>query len=406
MSSALAELPSYQERPALLAERRNAKMARSAHAYMRGNTVKFYEWLETAAGKAIPAGPSIWICGDCHVGNLGPVANLEGRVDIQIRDLDQTVVGNPAHDLIRLGLSLATAARSSDLPGVTTARMIEEMVIGYDEAIKDGHRRRREPDGDAKAVHRVLQAALRRRWKNLARERIEDLRPTIPRGDKFWELTKDENRQLESLIASDELRILITALRKRDDDAKIRLLDSAYWVKGCSSLGRLRYAALVGVGGKKSKTGDVCFLDIKEATAAAAPRAPEAVVPRDHAQRVVQGAHHLAPNLGERMLAGRFSEKSVVIRELMPQDLKLEIDQLTQREAVSAARFLATVVGEAHARQLDRTTRRGWRAALGQRRSKNIDAPSWLWTSIVELMASHEAGYLEHCRRYSLTPTH
>jgi uncharacterized protein (DUF2252 family) len=26
---------------------------------------------------------------------------------IQIRDLDQTVIGNPAHDLIRLGLSLA-----------------------------------------------------------------------------------------------------------------------------------------------------------------------------------------------------------------------------------------------------------------------------------------------------------
>jgi uncharacterized protein (DUF2252 family) len=406
MSGAPAELPSFQERPALLAERRNAKMARSAHAYVRGNTVKFYEWLETAAGKAIPAGPSIWICGDCHVGNLGPIADLDGRVDIQIRDLDQTVIGNPAHDLIRLGLSLATAARSSDLPGVTTARMIEEMVIGYDDALKDGHRRKREPDGDAKAVHRVLQAALRRRWKNLARERIEDVRPTIPRGDKFWELTPTEKRQLEALIDSGDLRTLVTALSKRDDDARITLLDSAYWVKGCSSLGRLRYAALVGVRGKKSKAGDICFLDIKEATAAAAPHAPDVDMPRDHAERVVQGAYHLAPNLGERMLAGRFGEKSVVIRELMPQDLKLEIDQLTQREAVSAARFLATVVGEAHARQLDRACRRGWRNTLAQRRPKNIDAPSWLWTSIVELMASHEAGYLEHCRRYSLTPVH
>ena len=106
-------------------------MARSAHAYMRGNTVKFYEWLDTAAGKSLPDGPSVWICGDCHVGNLGPVANLAGRVNIQIRDLDQTVIGNPVHDLIRLGLSLATAARSSDLPGVTTARMIEEMMAGY-----------------------------------------------------------------------------------------------------------------------------------------------------------------------------------------------------------------------------------------------------------------------------------
>ena len=41
------------------------------------------------------------------MGNLGPVANPEGDVEIQIRNLDQTVIGNPAHDLIRLGLSLA-----------------------------------------------------------------------------------------------------------------------------------------------------------------------------------------------------------------------------------------------------------------------------------------------------------
>src|ERR1700753_213135 len=110
--------PSPEDRSALLADRRNAKMARSAHAYMRGNTVKFYEWLETSSARAIPEGPAVWICGDCHVGNLGPVASLDGHVDIQIRDLDQTVIGNPAHDLIRLALSLATAARSSDLPGV------------------------------------------------------------------------------------------------------------------------------------------------------------------------------------------------------------------------------------------------------------------------------------------------
>ena len=39
--------PPAKDRAAYLAERRNAKMARSAHAYMRGNTVKVYEWLET-----------------------------------------------------------------------------------------------------------------------------------------------------------------------------------------------------------------------------------------------------------------------------------------------------------------------------------------------------------------------
>ncbi len=110
-------------------------MARSAHAYVRGNTVQFYQWLKECSVDRLPQGPPVWICGDCHVGNLGPVANADGQVEIEIRDLDQTVIGNPAHDLIRLGLSLATAARGSDLPGVTTAVMMEQMVKGYQSAL-------------------------------------------------------------------------------------------------------------------------------------------------------------------------------------------------------------------------------------------------------------------------------
>src|SRR6187402_1117819 len=109
------------ERGRRLIEARNLKMARSAHAYVRGSTTQFYEWLADS-GSNLPAGPSVWICGDCHMGNLGPIANAKGRVEIQIRDLDQAVIGNPAHDLIRLALSLASAARGSDLPGITTAR--------------------------------------------------------------------------------------------------------------------------------------------------------------------------------------------------------------------------------------------------------------------------------------------
>jgi hypothetical protein len=81
---------------ALVAER-NRKMAASAHAYVRGSIVKFYEWLEASNRPALPDGQSTWICGDCHVGNIGPVASADGRLSIQIRDLDQTVIGNPAN---------------------------------------------------------------------------------------------------------------------------------------------------------------------------------------------------------------------------------------------------------------------------------------------------------------------
>jgi uncharacterized protein (DUF2252 family) len=112
------------DRASTLRTQQSLKMARSAHAYVRGSTVKFYEWLEAQKRGSLPEGPAVWICGDCHAGNLGPVAALDGRIAIQIRDLDQTVIGNPAHDIIRLALSLATASRGSDLPGVTTARIL------------------------------------------------------------------------------------------------------------------------------------------------------------------------------------------------------------------------------------------------------------------------------------------
>jgi uncharacterized protein (DUF2252 family) len=101
------------------------------------------------------------------------------------------------------------------------------------------------------------------------------------------------------------------------------------------------------------------------------------------------------------MMSATLLRRPVVLRELMPQDLKLEMDSLTRDEAVEAARFLASVVGKAHARQMDAATRKRWFAELNRNRSKSLDAPNWLWTSMVQLVAEHEAAYLNHCRRYA-----
>jgi uncharacterized protein (DUF2252 family) len=388
-------------RLAVLEERRKLKMARSAHAYVRGNTLQFYEWLNAGSGDKLPQGPPIWICGDCHLGNLGPVANADGKVEIEIRDLDQTVIGNPAHDLIRLGLSLATAARGSDLPGVTTALMMEQMVLGYQSALVSGQTKKPAKNSkELQPIEKVLNQSMNRKWRHLAQERIEDVKPTIPLGERFWALDKNEKTEIAKLFETEEVRKLITSFKHRDDDAKIRVLDAAYWMKGCSSLGRLRYAVLLGVGPKKDK--EFCLVDIKEAVRAAAPAAKNADMPKDFAKRVVTGASRLSPFLGERMLAAKFLSRSVVLRELMPQDLKLEMDRLTREEAVAAAGFLAGVVGKAHARQMDAATRKHWAAQLTRNRSKDLNAPNWMWNSIVELIASHETAYLEHCRRYAM----
>jgi uncharacterized protein (DUF2252 family) len=387
--------PKPSQRRACLLNGQNLKMAQSAHAYVRGNTAKFYEWLEKAEG-TVPDGPAIWICGDCHVGNLGPVANAEGDVEIGIRDLDQTVIGNPAHDLIRLGLSLATAARGSDLPGVTTALMLEQMVKGYTSALQANGRKKPLHGDGLKPVQLVMKEALKRKWRHLAQERIEDVHPTIPLGRRFWALTKQEHEEIHQLFQSDEVGSLIACLHKRDKEDAIEVLDAAYWMKGCSSLGRLRYAILLGVNKR------YCLIDIKEAVQARAPGYDNVDVPRNHADRVVAGARALTPFLGERMLAAKLQKRPVVLRELRPQDLKLELETMSRVEAVAAANFLASVVGRSHARQMSAADKREWKMVLS-RQSKSLDAPSWLWSSVVDLIASHETAYLEHCRRYALS---
>ncbi len=318
-------------------------MASSAHAYVRGNTPKFYEWLAEADNRRVPEGPPVWICGDCHVGNLGPLADTDGQIDIQIRDLDQSIIGNPAHDLIRLGLSLAMAARGSDLPGIITAKMIEQLTEGYEEALAERDTRvGKKPE----CVQVVMRRAVKRTWAELAKERIDDTKPTIPLGKSFWPLTPDERRGIDLLFATKEAGRLATSL-----------------------------PALAPYYGN---------------------------LPQDDAVRVVTGARHLSPALGKRMIAARLLDKPVFLRELLPQDLKLEIPQLTREEAMKAARYLAIVVGEAHARQMDHSTRQEWRKQFARDRVSGLNAPSWLWSSVVELVANHEAAYLEHCRRYAL----
>lgn len=394
------KLPLAEERSEPLSARQHKKMAASVQRFVRGSTARFYQWLEERAG-TLPEGPTVWICGDCHYGNLGPVANSQGDVEIQIRDLDQAVIGNPAHDLVRLAFSLASAARGFDLPGAVTAELVEQAVDGYQAALLEPHA----GHGDRPPlIEGLLRSSRKRSWKHLARERIQDASPEIPLGKRFWPLSKSERAEVEALIRSDDVVHLITALKQRADHGEVRLLDAAWWVKGCSSLGLLRLAVLVALE-DSAGSADLGLIDVKEAVKPAAPRADDAKMPRENGKRVVEAARRLSPHLGSRMTAGRVLDRSVFVRELLPQDLKLELSSLRAKEMVTVARFLAGVVGRAHGRQMSDLDRESWAAELNRRRSRNLDAPSWLWTSVVELMAAHEGAYLEHCRRYAQVVT-
>ncbi len=143
-----------------------------------------------------------------------------------------------------------------------TAHILEQVIEGYQAALRQ--------DADAvedapKAVQLAMKKSIGRSWKNLAEERLEDQKPTIPLGSKFWALSQSERDEIAELFAMPKLRQLATSLRSRDDDAKVELVDAAYWMKGCSSLGLLRYAVLLGIGSRKKY--EIALMDIKEAVA-------------------------------------------------------------------------------------------------------------------------------------------
>ncbi len=281
--------------------------------------------------------------------------------------------------------------------------MMEELILGYEEAFTPEETADKAQAPAPQAVHLVLKEALRRTWRDLAIERLEGKAVALPLGKRFWRVSKPELADIRAIVKTDTISNLATFLKQRHNGARVELLDAAYWMKGCSSLGLLRFAAVLDVGKTASKGADLCLIDFKEAVKAAAPRRMDALMPRDNAKRVVEGARHLSPYLGKRIIATRLMGRSVFVRELLPQDLKLEIAQVTQVEAMRAARYLAAIVGRAHARQMDEPTKLSWSAELARNRSTTLDAPSWLWSSVVELVGIHERAYLEHCRMRALS---
>lgn len=394
--------PSPDDREAILDARRELKMARSAHAFVRGSTEQFYEWLTSTSASKIPQGPSVWICGDCHIGNLGPIGHTEGKAVVEMRDLDQTVFGNPAHDLLRLALSLAMAARSSDLPGVTTARLTEDLVLGYERAF-EGEVPSEEIGDLPPPIGMIMKRAVKRTWKHLFDERIGSKDRQIPLGRRFWRLSETEKLAVKAVVEREDIRRLVALLEERDDDTRVSFVDAAFWVKGCSSLGLWRAAALVKMtGNKKKSSSSYALLDLKQAIDPIAPWAKDAQETLAPAQRVVTGARKLAPALGERMLPVAILDRSVFVRELLPQDLKVELDHIAADEARQVAHYFGMVVGRAHRRQLDADATKAWAAEMASHRTKNLDAPSWLWQALTLLVALHERAYLEHCRRFAL----
>jgi uncharacterized protein (DUF2252 family) len=77
---------------------------------------------------------------------------------------------------------------------------------------------------------------------------------------EFWALTPIERKEISKIFKESRVRRLITSLKGRNTEDQVEVLDAAYWVKGWSSLGRLRFSVLIGIGKRKKRKKMVSVL--------------------------------------------------------------------------------------------------------------------------------------------------
>ena len=168
--------------------------------------------------------------------------------------------------------------------------------------------------------------AIDRTWKQLVRDHLSHTKPSIPHGARFWPPVPAGGRAIADALPPSAMGSLAEQLGIATSDETVTVADAAYWVKGCSSLGRPRYAVLLAIKDAKG-SARLAMLDIKDAPPAAAPaammQACRATMPSAWWPPRGPVTRPREPDARLRIL-----DRPMVLRELAPEDLKDRPDHL------------------------------------------------------------------------------
>ena len=95
--------------------------------------------------------------------------------------------------------------------------MLETMVEGYEQAFAEHTEQSDFQRNRPESVQIAMRRSLSRSWRQLAEDRIEDIKPAIPLGTRFWPLSREEKLEIKKLVQREDLRRLVTSLRSFDD---------------------------------------------------------------------------------------------------------------------------------------------------------------------------------------------
>lgn len=399
-----------------LFKRKLTRMKASPLAFLRGAAPLYYELLKARPELAKGPGGEGWLAGDLHLENFGafksttitseddaggkkekdkkdkkekpkdkgknkekPKKEKTQSVIFNLNDFDEAFVGPWRLDVQRLLTSLILGGRELGADGTRTLALCDRLLDAYvTSAFYNAA-----PPPPPRPVQALIDAlATRSRLAMLnARTQVVKGRRRFLRGERYRDLAPDIAAQVPRAFA-EYMQSLPEDERLSAEQADI--LDCALRVAGTGSLGGLRVAVLVA--GKGGDAGQWIF-DIKEQ---GAPSASVLVgAPRmDPAARVVEALHACLAQPPRMLGVAHLGKLSMFCRRLAPQEDKLDLQHLADKDLDSLTSYLGSLLGLAHARGAKTLPKKAWSRA---------DRDAMLDRAIT-IAGIHEAVYLALCR--------
>ncbi len=298
---------------------------------------------------AKPAAPEGLIVGDLHLENFGVYRGQSGELCFDVNDFDDIGPGPLDLDLRRLCTSALL------LPGVSAtvrAKAASDIALAWADEVEKVGGRFPVPAWRVANAGGIVRKLLREAEERKCEELIGNVAPdrghqSLVDPKRFARPAKAWTAVVEKAFA--EYQANLEQLKAPDRPQGWNVLDIAYQFKGVGSLGRLRFAVLVGKGDRRR------LFELKEARPSAMDAARGLPPPRDRGRAQTASIRRLQGDPWPRVASTRFGQIAALGRENDPSENKLTSDHFAggekHREKLHAyARQCGQVLARLHCR--------------------------------------------------------
>jgi uncharacterized protein (DUF2252 family) len=326
-------------------------MSTSPFAFFRGTFHLFARDILAGPFRKRPClAPSGQIVGDLHTENFGTFRAITREIVYDINDFDETTLGPYEFDLRRLSTSLLLASMDNGHSLGEGAVAAESCIRGYlDALVRLGKLKTRtdfEQLKDRHDVRNVLASAGERsRTEMMEKIAVESApgRFVFRSSQNYLPATAKERQKIVAALPA----YLTTCLAPQGaDPQKYTFQDAAFRIAGCGSLGRTRYAVLLGKGQREESFETLRLIEWKDSLNSSLD-SDKPTQSKNRARRVTAAAvgFQLFPKryLGYAELDGR----PMQAREIGANDRRFQPKEFSDPERL---RHAARIFGEITAR--------------------------------------------------------